>query len=358
MGVKIQFSFFPSSLCLLPSSLSPMRFAQALPTKQSSSLNLQPMLRSTFIPQQELQYEIEDIIRGASGGFLFGIPLLYTMEVWWIGSYTEPPLMLIILAVTFVIVFLLNRTDGFRQISPDRPLQAAMDSVEAMAIGTVCVTLVLILLREITGETPLDEAVGKIVLEGVPFCIGVALARSLMQGDRFDNEQNDQETDLNNSQRISEEDNQDTNTAPSSSRHQLQRRENYNPTLADIGATLVGTIFIAFNIAPTDEVSMLSAAASAPWLIAVILASLVISYCIVFLAGFTTQEQRIQQQGMFQSPLTETVVTYLISLVAAALMLWFLHRLSFADPWSSWLRQTVILGLPATIGGAAGRLAV
>ena len=30
--------------------------------------------------------ELQEIISGASGGFLFGIPLLYTMEVWFIGS--------------------------------------------------------------------------------------------------------------------------------------------------------------------------------------------------------------------------------------------------------------------------------
>ena len=81
--------------------------------------------------------EINDLIRGASGGFLFGIPLIYTMEIWWIGSYTEPPLMLTVLAATFVVVFLLNRTDGFRQLHPDRSIKAAMDSVEALAIGIV-----------------------------------------------------------------------------------------------------------------------------------------------------------------------------------------------------------------------------
>ncbi|NJL56937.1 DUF2391 family protein, partial [bacterium] len=51
--------------------------------------------------------EIDDLIRGACGGFLFGIPLLYTMEVWWIGSVVEPPLMLVAIAITYLVVFLL-----------------------------------------------------------------------------------------------------------------------------------------------------------------------------------------------------------------------------------------------------------
>lgn len=305
--------------------------------------------RISLPPRQEWSDEIQDIIRGAAGGFLFGIPLLYTMEVWWIGSYTEPLLMLGILATTFVMVFFLNRTDGFRQMKPDRPIQAVTDTIEAIAISTVCATLILVLLREITSSTPLDEALGKIVLEGVPFALGVALARSILQGDRFESAQQAEKN-----AEVSQQSSQQSLQHPPS----ISEESDYNATLADIGGTLIGTIIIAFNIAPTDEVPMLVAAASPPWLVAIVIASLLISYSIVFMAGFTTQQRRIQQQGPFQHPITETLVSYLISLMAAALMLWFFHRLGFADPWTSWLKHTVVLGLPATIGGAAGRLAV
>jgi putative integral membrane protein (TIGR02587 family) len=102
---------------------------------------------------------------------------------------------------------------------------------------------------------------------------------------------------------------------------------------------------------------MLNASASPPWLLAIMAASLLISYGIVFQAGFTTQIKRRQQQGLFQRPISETVFCYLVSLFAAALMLLFFHRLSFNDPWTLWLSNTLILGLPATVGGAAGRLA-
>lgn len=326
------------------------------------------MVRVILPSRREWQDEFADLIRGASGGFLFGIPLLYTMEVWWIGSYTSPPVLLLLLAITYGIVFLLNRTDGFRQINSDHPLQAATDSIEAIAIGTFCVTTVLILLQEVTLLTPLDEALGKIILEGLPFAIGVALARSILKGDqdqdKAQNQDQSQEQDSNPDQ-IQNSDNQNSSEIRIEQEAQKLRSHppdaksgKFNATLADVGATLIGTIFIAFNIAPTDEVPMLVAAASPPWLIAIILTSLVISYSIVFVAGFTTQQQRQQQQGLFQHPLTETFMSYLISLIAAAFMLWFFHRLSLEDPWTSWLNYTIILGLPATVGGAAGRLAV
>lgn len=277
--------------------------------------------------------EWNDIMRGACGGFLFGIPLFYTMEVWWIGSTANPGAMLLAIATGFIIAFLLNRTAGFRRIKDIRVVDAVMDSVESLAIGILCSTFTLVLLRELTPQVPLREALGKILFEAVPFTIGVALAAQLLQGSRTAND-----SEVNSA------------SPPSSSE--------MNATIADIGATLIGALIIAFNIAPTDEVDMLAAAIGGGWLLAMMLTSLLISYLIVFEAGFSDQQKRMQQRGIFQRPLSETIACYLVSLIAAAFMLFFFRQLSFADPWTMWLRNSIILGFPATIGGAAGRLAV
>lgn len=125
-----------------------------------------------------------------------------------------------------------------------------------------------------------------------------------------------------------------------------------------MGGTLIGATIIAFNIAPTDEITMLAAAASPPWELAMIATSLLISYGIVFQAGFSDQQKRREQKGIFQRPSSETIMSYLVSLLASAFMLWFFQKLTFSDPWTMWLDHTLMLGLPATIGGAAGRLAI
>ena len=57
-------------------------------------------------------------------------------------------------------------------------------------------------------------------------------------------------------------------------------------------------------------------------------------------------------------PFAETVGAYVISLSVAALALLFFQRIGPDQDWRTWLAWTVVLGLPATIGGAAGRLAV
>ncbi|QLE40265.1 TIGR02587 family membrane protein [Nostoc sp. C052] len=279
--------------------------------------------------------EINDIIRGTCGGFLFGIPLLYTMEVWWIGSRAKPQLMMIAIALMFIVVYLLNQIEGFRKRRYSWIAhQAAMDTVEAIAIGIACSSFVLLLLRELTLETSLRESLGKIIFESVPFAIGVALANQFL-GDTENSNGEAQATDRGNNQ-----------------------GDELHATFSDLGATLIGATVIAFNIAPTDEVTMLAAAASPPWELAMIATSLLISYGIVFQAGFSDQQKRKQQKGIFQRPSSETIVSYLVSLLAGAFMLWFFQKLTFSDPWTMWLDHTLILGLPATIGGAAGRLAI
>ncbi len=292
--------------------------------------------------QPQWANELDNLVRGACGGFLFGIPLLYTMEVWWIGSFVEPVWMLGAIATSFVVIFLINRTAGFRKSSGIRFKNAAMETVEAIAIGILCTLLMLILLQEITPQVPLDEALGKVIFEGIPFTLGVALANQFLSGGESD--------------QPDPSDQQAADSAEQSTRP--QDKDALNGTLSDVGGTLLGAAIVAFSIAPTDEVPMIASSVSGSWLLAFIGTSLLVSYAVVFEADFANQSKRRQQQGVFQKPLSETVMSYLVSLMATAVMLLFFHQLSFSDPWQMWLTFTLVLGLPATIGGAAGRLAV
>ncbi len=277
------------------------------------------------------------LVRAVAGGMLFGIPLLYTMEVWWIGTQSEPPAILAALLVSAVPVYALNRTAGFRRTADVRTVDALADTAEALAVSLLSATLVLFVLREISLDAGALEAVGKVVYEAVPFAVGVSLARHYLQGSREggDDEGGDEEKG---------EDSDEGGRV-----HQ---------TAADLGAAAIGALFLAFNIAPTDEVPMLTAPISGLWLVAVIVLSLVLTYGIVFEAGFRGSEQRRSHEGPLQTPLAETLAAYLIALIVCALLLLFFQRLDFATPLSEWVSQVIVLGLPAAIGAAAGRLAV
>ena len=282
------------------------------------------------------QEEIQEIISGASGGFLFGIPLLYTMEVWFIGSDIEPPILLSSLAVTFTIVLLLNQIEGFRPQKNVTILENIAETIETLAIGMTCAALMLIVLQEINGQTSLNEALGKIVFEGIPFSVGVAFSRSLLSRDA--------ETDSDNN-----------NQSVQSSKQQAIV---WKDTVADLIAAMIGSLFVSFSIATADEIDMQASSASSGWLLIMMLASLLISYGIVFASKITNYQNRLKQSGIFQSPKSETIMSYLVSLLTGILIMWFFHKLTFSDPWFMWLRHGIVLGLPACIGGAAGRLAV
>jgi len=126
-------------------------------------------------------------------------------------------------------------------------------------------------------------------------------------------------------------------------------------TLVDIDVTLIGAIVIAFSIAPTEEIAIIAAGMPPWWLLVVMGASLVISYIIVFASGFTDRAERTQR-GLLLSPITETLLAYIVVLAASTLMLVFFQQLSSNDPWQEWLGNVIVLGLPASVGGAAGRI--
>lgn len=278
--------------------------------------------------------EVSDLVRGAAGGFLFGVPLLYTMEVWWYGSWVDPRWMLGALGLSLVVVTVLTRTSGFRDARETNWRDAAVDGVEVVAVGLACALAVLVCLREITLDTSLAESVGKVVFEAIPFAIGAGLARQF----------------------LARQERGDDDEAPAA--QTAVDDPAIGRTLADAGAAATGALVLAFSIAPTDEIPLIAGAVTAPWLLVIVAASLLISYAIVFQADFADQAGRRRHEGLFQRPFPETAAAYVISLAVAAAMLLFFQRIGPDQSWETWVTWTIVLGLPATIGGAAGRLAV
>ncbi|MBE9109623.1 TIGR02587 family membrane protein [Nodosilinea sp. LEGE 07298] len=307
------------------------------------------------IPQTDANIwlsEFQAILQGAVGGFLFGIPLLYTVEVWSIGAATDPRWLLAVLAATLVGVGLLTQVEGFRQTLSLHPLEALLESIEAVAIAVICATLALMLLRRITLATPLAEVLGKVVFETVPFALGVALARSTLQGKRGRSIGT-----APHSEPMPERFTNRRTTAPRSRRLASPTLANLGDALVDFDAALIGAVLIAFSIAPTEEVPLLAASLPPLWLLLIMAASLGLSYAVVFASGFTDRAER-RQRGLLFSPITETLVAYLVALLASLAMLVLFQQLNPSDPWSEWLSDILVLGLPASIGGAAGRILI
>ncbi|MDP9311531.1 MAG: TIGR02587 family membrane protein [Chloroflexota bacterium] len=297
---------------------------------------------STEQEQQKNQWasQLDDIVRGASGGFLFSIPLLYTMEVWFIGTSADPPHMMIMLLTTIAVVFLLNVTSGFHKLSGGL-LKDVVQTIQAVGMSLLFTALVLFILRRFTLETPPTEIVGKVIFESFPFALGVSIGNQMLS-----------------SKRSGDGGQQGGGQQGQPGGEQQSKHGLLNATVKDLGATAIGGLFIGLTVAPTEEIPMLAAAITPPWLFVLMILSLLISYGIVFESGFANAKQRKQQHGILQRPISETVAAYLVSLAVSAFMLAMLDHVTFNDPWHVWLNLTIVLGLVTTVGGSAGRIAV
>jgi len=270
--------------------------------------------------------------RGVAGGLIAGLPLLYTMEVWWLGETAEPSHVLVVLAFTMVPVAVLVLAGGFRRDERPRGLDVVVDTTVALGLGVATCAVVLLAIGQLQLDMSAVRAAETVVVQAAPFALGAAVAAQVFRPD--------------------EDGGRDDAPEGAGDRGSSSSRA----TARDLGATATGALFFGMAIAPTEEIPLITASLSAADAALLVLLSLAATYLIVFVAGFADQEARRAQVGALQHPLTETVAAYVTTLVVALCMLWVFDNLT-GDPITV-LVETVVLGLPAGVGGAAGRVVV
>lgn len=256
------------------------------------------------------------LIRGLCGGFLFAIPIIYTMEVWYLG-YTMPLARVAgFFALGYVLAVGLNYFSGFRDNK--RWSVVCSDAAVTLAVGVLVSAVMLLLVGVITLVTSWAVALSHVAILAVPVSIGVALSRTqLGAGDDVEGEAN---------------------------------------VWVDIGTTLMGALFTGLSVAPTEELMAIAEQGSLLHLLATVTLSLTLSYAMVFLAGFAGGSGAQRSASPLHSPLGETLLSYVLSLAVAGALLGFLGYFQGTPSPFHVLTMVVVLGLPTTLGGAAGRL--
>lgn len=258
------------------------------------------------------------LARAAGGSLFFSIPVLMTMEVWWHG-FTMDRLRLAALVLGFVpLLIALDRYSGFESTSTW--LHDTVDATVAIAVGFAISAAVLVTMGIVAfgGGQSLDEVLGKIGLQAVPASFGAVLARSQL-GD---------------------------------SRRKKDQEVGYAGELLFM---VVGAIFLSFNIASTEEVTMIASKMS-PWQdLALLAGSLACMHAFVYGVNFRGGATRDQSRSQLSIFVRYTLVGYAISLLASAAMLWIFGN--FDGTGVSWIaRECVVLAFPASLGAAGARL--
>lgn len=271
--------------------------------------------------------------RGIAGGFLFSLPLLYTMEVWWRG-FIAPPLHLIgFVAGTFVLLLGYNRYSGMRRDATFT--EVAIDSVEELGIGLVVSTIILLALNRISSGMHLDEILGKVVIEAMSVAIGVSVGTAQLKDKR------------------SEKDDVGMAGDSKSGAQSPERADAVKSVpVKQMAVGCCGAVLLGSNIAPTEEVVRIASDATAFHLVALSLMSMALMGVIYYYSNFRGAS-RIAAPQNFAGKLAALMLMYCITLLVSGALL-FLYGQFDGLSMAACLSEVVVLGFPASIGTAAG----
>jgi len=244
-----------------------------------------------------------------------------TMEMWQLGFHMPRlPLALFILVMVPVLIGL-EYYAGFKEATT--LLDEVADAATAYGVGIVASAVVLALFNLISLTEPFSSVVGKVALQAVPASFGAMLANSLfgVQG-------------------------------AAERRH--KRDIGFWGTLFLMG---VGSLFLAFNVAPTEEMVLIASRMTVWHAVGLALTSLLIIHAFVYALAFRGAHEA--PEGVWRASLffRRTVPGYAIALLVSAYVLWTFGRYDDHALARS-LMQAVVLGFPASIGAAAARLVV
>jgi putative integral membrane protein (TIGR02587 family) len=258
------------------------------------------------------------LCRAAGGAVIFALPLLMTMEMWWLGFSIDRAKLLLLVLLLLPTLTALSYHAGFEPTFQWRDDVA--DAVVAYGIGFVTSLSVLALLGVLTADTALPDAFGKVTVQTVPASIGAMLGRTLLGGERADEDQ--------------------------------RPRTSYGGELFIMAA---GALFLSFSIAPTEEVTLIALRLS-PWSSTLLaLVSLVLMHAFVYSVEFRGQASRPEHSTAVREFVLLTVVGYAMALLISGYVLWTFGRTD-GLALNEMIRAAIVLAFPASLGAAAARL--
>jgi putative integral membrane protein (TIGR02587 family) len=195
-----------------------------------------------------------------------------------------------------------------------------LDSLTACAVGYIVSTGMLLLLGIIKPGMSVDELIGKIALHAIPCSIGAILARRQLGAEETGKEQ--------------------------------RRQEQYGGKLFLMG---VGAIFLAFQLAPTEEMVLIGHQITGWHAAALALLSLGIMQA--FLCSIEAEGQKsIFSTGFFWGVFVRFTITgYALTLLLSLYVLWTFGRLD-GSALPEAMMSILVLGFPAALGASAARL--
>lgn len=263
---------------------------------------------------------LKGLARAVAGALIFALPMLMTAEMWQIGFSIDPWRLALLLVLLVPLLAALSAFGGFKDSTG--PLDDVIDAFVAIAVATLVAFAILVLFSQIEAGMSAQELIGKIVIQVMPGSIGAMLARSQLSAGE-DGAQ--------------------------------QERKRHPSYLGELFLMAAGALFLSLNVAPTEEVVMISYAMTVWQEVALALVSLLVIHAFVYAIDIRGRHQRQDWESAGGVFLRFAVVGYVIVLAVCFYLLWTFGRTQ-GVPFDAALSATVVLAFPGAVGAAAARL--
>lgn len=265
------------------------------------------------------------LARGAAGALIFGLPMLMTMELWFLGFYMERYRLLLLLLANIPLLVVLAQRIGF-EATFTWP-QAIRDAMIAYGIAILMSAVVLTLMGIVKVGMPPADIVGMVAIQAVPASIGALLGRSQLGGQQDEAGAEDDETET-------------------------QATTSYG---RELFLMAIGALFLSLNVAPTEEIILISYKMT-PWhAIATLALSILIMHGFVYAVAFRGSHELSEGTPAWHALVRFTFPGYIIAVAISLYVLWTFGRLDDVTS-AQILMSAIVLSFPGSIGAAAARL--
>lgn len=278
--------------------------------------------------KKPIEESLKEYGRGITGGLLFSLPMLYTMELWWAGFLATPLQLIIYLMVGMFLLMVYNHYVGIRE---EHSLwEGFIESIEEMGLGFLVTVFILWITGRITPNMSLDEISGKIIVEAITVAIGISVGKAQLGNDNDEGNAKDESKE-----------------EPTNSPHIMR----------SVNIALCGAILIASNVAPTDEVMVIALEVEVFKLLLIALLSIGIGGGVLYFLNFKGSKDKVFKPKNKWGVVAGTLIMYAIALSSSAFMLWFFGRFEGLALYGI-IAETIVLAFPAALGASAGRLLI
>ncbi len=259
--------------------------------------------------------------RAFGGALIFSLPMLMTMEMWWLGFYMDRYRLALLLCVNIPLLVLLARHIGFERSVTWA--EACRDAAIGYGVGILAIVIFLAVFGVITLDMPIRDVIGAVAIQSVPASIGALLARSQLGEAEVDD----------------------------SADHQ---GSSYWREIFLMG---VGALILGLNVAPTDEMVVI-AYKMTPWQgLSLIILSIILMHGFVYAVEFKGTEERPDGATWWSIFLRYTVTGYALVVLMSFYVLWTFGRTDDLGVMQA-LMPVIVLSFPAAVGAAAARLII